>query len=427
MDPPTNESPTHAWATPDEIASSDSSQNLEIQEKKKSDDQVSVETEEVISENTLIAWLQVLGAFFMMFNSWGIANTFGAYQTYYETGLLAHESPSNISWIGSIQAFLLLFVGGLITGPIYDAGYLRGLVIAGSVLGVTGMMMTSICKEYWQVVLAQGVLVGCGSGCLLLPSVAVMPQYFTKRRAFATGIGAAGSSLGGVIYPIVFHELQPRIGFGWATRVIAFIMLGTLMVPILVMRARVFPSTRRPLFDKNILRSIPYDLFSLGEFFGFMGMYIPFYYVTSYSIAHNIANENLSFYLLTLLNVGSIFGRIVPNFFADVTGPLNITFPFILFCSIIAFCWTSVHSLGQMVVFCLSYGCFSGTFVSITGPALATLSNDMSLVGTHMGMSFTFGALGLLVGNPVAGVLLKRGWIAPATFCGTANVLAALF
>ncbi|TVY85899.1 Aspyridones efflux protein, partial [Lachnellula willkommii] len=320
----------------------------------------------------------------------GIANTFGAYQTYYETGLLAHESPSNISWIGSIQAFLLLFVGGLITGPIYDAGYLRGLVIAGSVSGVTGMMMTSICKEYWQVVLAQGVLVGCGSGCLLLPSVAVMPQYFTKRRAFATGIGAAGSSLGGVIYPIVFHELQPRIGFGWATRVIAFIMLGTLMIPILVMRARVFPSTRRPLFDKNILRSIPYDLFSLGEFFGFMGMYIPFYYVTSYSIAHNIANENLSFYLLTLLNVGSIFGRIVPNFFADVTGPLNITFPFILFCSIIAFCWTSVHSLGQMVVFCLSYGCFSGTFVSITGPALATLSNDMSLVGTHMGMSFTF-------------------------------------
>ncbi|TVY35151.1 Aspyridones efflux protein [Lachnellula occidentalis] len=253
-----------------------------------------------------------------------------------------------------------------------------------------------------------------------------MPQYFTKRRAFATGIGAAGSSLGGVIYPIVFHELQPRIGFGWATRVIAFIMLGTLMIPILVMRARVFPSTRRPLFDKNILRSIPYDLFSLGEFFGFMGMYIPFYYVTSYSISHNIANENTSFYLLTLLNVGSIFGRIVPNFFADVTGPLNITFPFILFCSVIAFCWTSVHSLGQMIVFCLFYGCFSGTFVSITGPALATLSTDMSLLGTHMGMSFTFGALGLLVGNPVAGVLLKKGWIAPATFCGTANILAAL-
>ena len=66
--------------------------------------------------------------------------------------------------------------------------------------------------------------------------------------------------------------------------------------------------------------------------------------------------------------------------------------------------------------------------MSVTAPALATLSNDMSLVGTHMGMSYGFGALGLLIGNPVAGVLLDRyGWIGLAAFCGTASVLAAGF
>ncbi len=91
---------------------------------------------------------------------------------------------------------MLLIVGGCITGPIFDAGYLRALVIVGSFAAVFGMMMTSICQEYWQVVLAQGIIVGFGAGCMLLPSVAVMPQYFTKRKAFATGIGAAGSSLG---------------------------------------------------------------------------------------------------------------------------------------------------------------------------------------------------------------------------------------
>ncbi|TVY78527.1 Aspyridones efflux protein apdF [Lachnellula suecica] len=421
-----NQTHTRASITPDEITSSNSSLVLEPQEKRDFGDEVSLNTEEPPSENTLIAWLQVLGAFFCMFNSWGIANTFGAFQTYYETGLLSHETPSRISWIGSIQGFLLLFVGGLVTGPIYDAGHLRGLVIFGAIAGVFGMMMTSICKEYWQVVLAQGLIVGIGNGCLLLPGVAVMPQYFIKRRAFTTGIAASGSSLGGVIYPIIFHKLQPRIGFPWATRVLAFIMLVTLMVPICVMRAKVFPSKRRPLFDKNILRDLPYDFFTLGEFFGFMGMYIPFYYISSYSIAHDIGSENLSFYFLIIINAGSIFGRIVPNFFADITGPLNISMPFCLGCGIIAFCWTSVQSLPQIILFSIFYGFFSGTFVSITGPALATLSNDMSLVGTHMGMSFTFGALGLLVGNPVAGVLLNKGWVAPATFCGSANVLAAL-
>lgn len=91
---------------------------------------------------------------------------------------------------------MLLIVGGCFTGPIFDAGYMRVLVIVGASASVFGMMMTSICTEYWQIILAQGIVVGFGAGCMLLPSVAVMPQYFTTRRAFATGVGAAGSSIG---------------------------------------------------------------------------------------------------------------------------------------------------------------------------------------------------------------------------------------
>lgn len=394
---------------------------------KKRPESIDVEEEALPPNENLTACLQVVGAFFLMFNSWGISNTFGAYQTFYEQGLLKDQSPSNISWIGSIQAFMLLIIGGFVTGPIFDAGYLRAMVLVGSFASVFGMMMTSICKEYWQIILAQGLVVGFGSGCMLLPSVAVMPQYFTKRRAFATGIAAAGSSIGGIIYPIVFHKLEPRIGFGWATRVIAFIMLATLLIPIAVMRAKVFPSSTRPLIDLKVVREIPYVLFSIGSFFGFIGMYIPFYYLSTYSIELGLASSETSFYLLTILNAGSIFGRLIPNFFADTTGPLNITMPFIFFCAVIAFCWTSITSLAQAVLFCIFYGFFSGTFVSISGPALATLSPDLSLVGTHMGMSFSFSALGLLIGNPVAGVLLGYGWIGPAMFCGAANVLAALF
>lgn len=226
-------------------------------------------------------------------------------------------------------------------------------------------------------------------------------------------------------------------------------MLATLLIPIAVMRAKVFPSSTRPLIDLKVVREIPYVLFSIGSFFGFIGMYIPFYYLSTYSIELGLASSETSFYLLTILNAGSIFGRLIPNFFADTTGPLNITMPFIFFCAVIAFCWTSITSLAQAVLFCIFYGFFSGTFVSISGssnslhllmprrriniltltigPALATLSPDLSLVGTHMGMSFSFSALGLLIGNPVAGVLLGYGWIGPAMFCGAANVLAALF
>lgn len=42
----------------------------------------------------------------------GTVNSFGVFQTYYQNNPYWTESPSNISWIGSIQAFLLLMIGG---------------------------------------------------------------------------------------------------------------------------------------------------------------------------------------------------------------------------------------------------------------------------------------------------------------------------
>ena len=101
----------------------------------------------------------------------------------------------DISWVGSIQAFLLVFVG-VVTGPLYDYGYFRVLIGVGSILVVFGMMMTSICHEYWEVMLAQGIVVGLGSGCLFVPSVAILPTYFSTKKALAQGIAASGSSLG---------------------------------------------------------------------------------------------------------------------------------------------------------------------------------------------------------------------------------------
>ncbi|CAJ2502748.1 Uu.00g101420.m01.CDS01 [Anthostomella pinea] len=44
-----------------------------------------------------LAWLHVLGGFMLFFNSWGILNTFGVFQTYYKSDDLFVASSSNIS------------------------------------------------------------------------------------------------------------------------------------------------------------------------------------------------------------------------------------------------------------------------------------------------------------------------------------------
>lgn len=89
---------------------------------------------------------------------------------------------------------------GALTGPIYDAGYFRHLLLVGSFLVVFGQMMLSLCGEYYQVFLAQAICIGLGCGCLFIPSVAILSTYFSTKIASAMGVAAAGSSLGGIIY-----------------------------------------------------------------------------------------------------------------------------------------------------------------------------------------------------------------------------------
>lgn len=93
-------------------------------------------------------------------------------------------------------------------------------------------------------------MVGIGDGFLFLTSVAISPLYFTTDEAIAKGIVSLGSSISGVIYPVIFRELQPWIGFGWTTRAIAFIALATSSTYLDENKTRsVFPRCGQILLD----------------------------------------------------------------------------------------------------------------------------------------------------------------------------------
>lgn len=125
----------------------------------------------------------------------GIINSFGAYQEYYSSALLNNSSASLISWIGTIQGFLVEAMG-LFIGPVFDSCYFHSLIYAGSVLVVLGTMALSICNNYWQVFLAQGLCIGLGTGMVFVPSVSVVTTGFNRKRAIAIGIVSSASSLG---------------------------------------------------------------------------------------------------------------------------------------------------------------------------------------------------------------------------------------
>lgn len=54
--------------------------------------------------------------------------------------------------------------------------------------------------------------------------------FFRRKRALAGGLTIAGSSLGGVIFPLMVVRLIPKIGFPWTMRVCAFMIFGLLLI-----------------------------------------------------------------------------------------------------------------------------------------------------------------------------------------------------
>lgn len=121
------------------------------------------------------------------------------------------RSPSSISWIGSIQIWLTM-VGGIFTGRLLDAGFFVPTLLIGAILQVLGMFLMSICTEYWQLMLTQGLLTGIGGGIFFTPALALVATYFDKRRGLAIGLVTTGNSVGGMVYPVVVRQLMPSVG-----------------------------------------------------------------------------------------------------------------------------------------------------------------------------------------------------------------------
>ena len=153
----------------------------------------------------LHSWLAVFGGCLVLFNCWGLVQAFGAFQSFYTLTLLRTYDASTIAWIGTIQAFLLPFVG-VITGPIFDQGYLRTLLLSGSLLMVFGLMMLSLSTQYYQIVLSQSICVGLGSGMIFTPAMAQVTVLFNRRRSLALALTTMGVGFGGIVYPIVFRQ-----------------------------------------------------------------------------------------------------------------------------------------------------------------------------------------------------------------------------
>ncbi|KAH9210136.1 major facilitator superfamily transporter [Leptodontidium sp. 2 PMI_412] len=327
------------------------------------------------------AWLAVAGATACLFVSFGWVNVIGVFQEYYQSHQLRDYSPSDIAWIPSLQIFFM-FAGGIFTGKVFDDYGPRYLLIAGTFLHIFGLMMTSISKTYYQILLNQAVCSATGASLVFSPAF----SSFLKKRGAALGIVAAGSSLGGVVFPALIINLLPRVGFGWTIRCCAFLILALLLFANFALTSRIKPQKRKMEFAAFVrpLREPAFALWTVSVFFFYWGMFIPFTFIVADATAHGMS-PHLAQYLVCILNATSLFGRTVPNAIADKVGHFNIMIVMGALTSILILgLWLPSSGNAPIIVFAALFGVSSGAGISLT-PALCAKLSLIRDIGVRTG------------------------------------------
>lgn len=209
---------------------------------------------------------------------------------------------------------------GPIIGKIYDSHGPRLLILIGTFMHVFGLMMASISKEYYQVLLSQGVCSAIGVACIFQPGMRTLvlssmsmfnipvalntiQGWFNKNRGLAYGILSTGSSIGGVIFPIMVSRLIRAVGFGWAMRISAFLILFLLVIANMTVRAFAAPNPRKipPKQLMQPLRELGFVTLMVGIFLFTFGLFCVLTYVTVQAISARM-DSALAQYLISILN-----------------------------------------------------------------------------------------------------------------------------
>jgi MFS family permease len=329
---------------------------------------------------------------------------------------MPEQDAARIAWIGSIQLFFTT-IGCLPAGILIDRGYLKSLIAVGTVLEITGLILTSFFHGYWPIFFAQGVCMGIGSGLMAVIPVAVLSTFFEKKRMLATGIASTGASLAGIAYTLSMRALFTSVSFAWAVRVFALIILITNAVAFFVMRLQAQHGGKDSAFGFHHFKDLPYTVFVLAFTLFVASSFAPFFFIQDYAIKLGVSKD-MAFNLLSIMNAANIFGRFVPNFVADRYGGINTLLPLSIACIITLCMLPLAQDANVLIAISIVYGFLSGGVIIIPGPTITDLSPTNSEIGVRLGLAYLVAAFGGLLGNPAMGALKGDGRDAVENFRG---------
>lgn len=380
-------------------------------------------------------WVVLFAFFLFNFCTWGANAGYAIYLTeYLDNNMFAGGTKLDYSAVGGIAFGVGLLFAPFITW--FSHKFTVHLTIAlGIIFQGAGLLLAAFSKKLWQIYLTQGVLISLGLATLFIPAMTLIPQWFRKKRSVASGIGTAGSGLGGIVFNLGMQRIVEAKSVKWA------LIAQCIICSSLSTLALVLTRTRRSAVFKNEkpkIRLLDRKLLSKPEFwflcgwvsFTMLGYVILLYSLSAFTTSLGYSAKQGSV-VSCMVSVGFLFGRPVVGHLADLYGPVTVGVIVHLLVAIFAWAmWIPCSNLATAIMFALIEGSLMGSIWPTVG-SIAARVVGLKKLDVALGALWVFLAV-FGIPAPVIGFKLRsnadngKAYINTAIFAGFGYLGAAL-
>lgn len=160
-----------------------------------------------------------------------------------------HTNKSDGSWPVMVMG-AVVYLAGLITGPVAHRFTARPVIIAGAATASIGAIASYFATSIGMLTFTLGVVHATGAGMVYIVAPTIINEHFVKNKGLATGLNYTGLSIALLVFPKLFEYLTAVYGFRGSLLIFGAVILNGLAFGLL---------PRTPRWRNSATRSIVLD------------------------------------------------------------------------------------------------------------------------------------------------------------------------
>ena len=322
--------------------------------------------------------------------------------------------------------FLAMGIAAFGWGALTDRFGPRPVVLAGAVLLVLGLALSSRATSLLEFQLVYGVLVGVAAGAIVAPLMATTTGWFEKNRSLAVSLVSAGMG----VAPMTISPFASWLitTYDWRTAQLSIAFLAAvLLIPaaFLVRRAPPVPGAASGVVagDSGItagraLRS-PQFIVLAATYFACCAMHSgPIFHTVSYAMACGIA-PIVAVTIYSVEGLAGLGGRIVFGLAGDRFGAKPVLVIGLMIQALAAGAYFFTREIGEFYGVAIVFGMAYGGVMPLYS-VIAREYFPMRIMGTMIGAASLVASLGMALGPALGGWIFDRfgtyGWLSIGSF-----------